>query len=104
MFDSEMDEDEDRHRFEIQKYPTPELTPRAALMTGTIRGECEDQYDNATPRLNHGSFILCWNYIARLPHKDSPRDNQNYDYTRQIEGLKRLHQRVLPQNHLGMRI
>jgi hypothetical protein len=69
-------------------------------MTG---GEREDQYDT-TPRSNHGSFVLCWNYLARLPHKDSLRDNKNYDYTRQIDGLKRLHRRVLPQNQLGMRI
>ena len=111
MFDREMDEDEaididakqERKHSRIQKYPIPELTPPAALMTGIIRGEREDQYDT-TPRSNHGSFVLCWNYLARLPHKDSLRDNKNYDYTRQIDGLKTLHRRVLPQNQLGMRI
>lgn len=73
--------------FEVQKYPTSELTPPAALLTGTIRGECEDQYDNTTPRLNHGSFVLCWNYLARLPHKDSPRD-----YTRLMDWKGSIHE------------
>ena len=95
-------------------YPTPESTPPAAMMTGTIRGECDDQCDETTPRFEPWKASFCagtrvqpsktaaqrlpkrYKRIRTIPHEKSINKTKIRRLLRQTDGLKQLHRRELP--------